>query len=172
MKAFTLVEVLVTVTLIGILTVTFFDTNLLSFKDTKSQFMEAEFLDLKYLHQSKQLVKAVNDDQKLFFNASNNSAFTTSNENTNSNTLECNNSNSLSLAETDILFFCDEPFKSLLYDTEQKKFIEKELIFEQEIGNFNKCKLNGKDSYGFLNFENGFKLFINAQTCTLDLSKD
>jgi prepilin-type N-terminal cleavage/methylation domain-containing protein len=170
MKAFTLVEVLVTVTLIGILTIAFFDSNLFSFQDTKSQFMEAEFLDLKYLHQSKQLSKSENEE-KLYLKASNNLVFTGSSENTDPNLLECNNSNSLSLTNTDILFFCEESYESFLYDADQQKFIKKDLLFEQEIGNFNKCKLNGEDTFGFINFEDGFKLFINAQTCTLDLSK-
>ena len=170
MKAFTLVEVLVTVTLIGILTIAFFDSNLFSFQDTKSQFMEAEFLDLKYLHQSKQLSKSENEE-KLYLKASNNLVFTGSSENTDPNLLECNNSNSLSLTNTDILFFCEESYVSFLYDADQQKFIKKDLLFEQEIGNFNKCKLNGEDTFGFINFEDGFKLFINAQTCTLDLSK-
>lgn len=172
MKAFTLVEVLVTVTLIGILTIAFFDSNLFSFQDTKSQFMEAEFLDLKYLHQSKQLSKSENDEKKLYLNASNNLIFTGSSENTDPKLLECNNSNSLSLTNTDILFFCEESYESFLYDADQQKFIKKDLLFEQEIGNFNKCKLNGKDTFGFINFVSGFKLFINAQTCTLDLSKE
>lgn len=171
MKAFTLVEVLVTITLIGILTVVFFNSNLFSFKDTKTQFIENDFLDLKYLHQSKQLVKEASDPEFLNLITKDQKKIYTSKD-TNLGTFNCNDGSGASLSQVDLLFFCDEDFSSFLFDRTTKKFVNKDLHFKQKVGEFNSCELNGEPTYGYIKFTNSdLQLFINAQTCTIDLSR-
>ncbi len=181
-KAFSLIEIIVVVILIGMVSVSLLSTDFLSLQESSSQELEASFRDLKYNLQLQKLSTVDPASNQMFamsFAQGISTAIIEANEmgdfplaeaanqcQPNANRAESERAGALLEREGARSYFCDTSWQAAPAQNE-----EEALVFFQKLGDQNTCFLReNRQDLKFKRIDLGdYYVYINALVCKLDL---